>query len=413
MGGDSVRDEIEIKWTLAMRIIVASSSAPDLGHGISTYAREIAEAMIGLGIEVHFVSPTPSDRSWLRKHGIMHVSTDQGEDPFDAALRVLEYSQDKSIDGIINNDNPIVQSIAPALSCPLIAVGHLDKYSIATLACFQPEWSDYVVAISQDMQRKFVINNGVPLTRCPVIYNGVRDRGAADKSKTMNRRKIRAIYVGGVNRRKGVDLLLKAIEKNSKAWEGVVLDWYGGASKKIKRILEDVPYVRLHGHVASGVLRESLEKADILLFPSRAEGCPMAMLEAMSYGVVPIASDGTGAMRYLVQSGLEGYVCNLRHWPEQMLECVKHLRDNPDILIAMKQAVRKRYLAEFQSKDVATKLRDLILRPTVDRKKPRREFTVLRWHRPLRPDGLKAPLLDRFYIRFGFLRRAGKLRISE
>jgi len=397
-----------------MKILVGCSSPPDHGAGILTYAKELSESFLQLGMEVHFVSPPPKDWEWIRLHGIHHFSTTQDDDPVVAARQLVGYVSECQIDAVINNDNSLVQSISPAIPCPFVAVGHLGRTSIAALACFQPQWSDYIVAISNDMQRLYVTKHGVPLVKCPIIYNGIKDLGHDGNYSRRDSAALRVVYAGGYNRRlKGADLVLAAVRRSTAEWAGIRLDWYGGIPKKVARGLENLAHVRVHGRVPREELLHALRNADALLFPSRVEGCPMAMLEAMSLGVVPIASDGEGAMRYLITTGREGFACHLSQAATQILECLAHLRDQPGVLEEMKRAARVRFLHEFQCKRVADDLICLIRHPTIDRRHPPMRIKVLRWHRPLRPDGQKAPVVDRLFCRLGLLRHAGVLDLGN
>lgn len=391
---------------MRMKIIVGCSSPPDRGSGILTYSKELSESLIRLGIEVHFFSPTPKDWAWLLKFGIRHVSTDQQDDQIQLAANVLNYIKDQGISGVINNDNSLLQSISPGLRCPFIAIGHLGQTSIASLACHESSWSDYVVAISNDMQNTFVNKFAVPIVKCPIIYNGIHDQGRDGELIREDRTGLRVVYAGGFNRLKGADLLFKAI-RNPEEWRGIELDWFGSIPPKIAKRMAQFPHVRLHGHVEREKFLPIFRSADVLLFPSRVEGCPMTILEAMSLRVVPIASDGIGAMRWMITSGQEGYICYLTNWPNHMMSCLAHLRDHPHILNEMKRRVRARYLKEFQSEGVATKLLHLLKNPTVDRTRPMKRFKILRWHRPFHDAGSKASLVERFNFRFGRLKYVG------
>jgi glycosyltransferase involved in cell wall biosynthesis len=395
-----------------MRIIVGCSSAPDEGSGILTYAKQLTEELHRCGYELHFVSPAPVDRCWLNVNGIQHFSTSQNERPVPAASELIRYVQTHKIDAIINNDNSLLQSIAPGVACPFVTIGHMGRTTIAALACFRHEWSDYVVAISNDMQQRFVTRYRVPVVKCPIVHSGIMDLGPAHNISADGARPLKAVYVGGYNcQLKGADLVLQAALMPEARWQGIHLDWYGDVPANIKQRLEVCEHVTLHGHVKREQLVDALRGADVILFPSRIEGCPMALLEAMSLGVVPITSNGEGAMRWLVISGEGGYVCDLSRWPSQMLECLAHLRDSRSKLMYMKAATRKRVLDEFQSVKMVSRLLNLVESPTVERKYPSKRFEVLRLHRPVLPAGVKAPLLDRFFFRIGYLRRAGILEI--
>src|SRR5690606_11669235 len=48
--------------------------------------------------------------------------------------------------------------------------------------------------------------------------------------------------------------------------------------------------VTLHGNQSRDCIKESLKKSHFLVLPSKSEGWPKAVAEAMFFGVIPIAS---------------------------------------------------------------------------------------------------------------------------
>jgi glycosyltransferase involved in cell wall biosynthesis len=390
-----------------MKLMLGCSNKPDLGAGIAVYVRELADQFLRLGCEVHIVSPDPQTEGWCKDRHFHHFSCDERGDQRGHAARLLKYVQEHRIDGIINNDNSVLQSIAPGVACPFVSVGHFGSTSIAALASYQWRWCDYVVAISSDMQKRYVQKYGVPITRCPVIHNGIRDRGHDADYARKDVSVLRAIYAGGNNQFKGADIVLRAALTDNRLWTGIRLDWFGTLPDKVGRRLSRVAHVHVHGHVAHGVLLDFLQNSDVLLFPSRAEGCPMALLEAMSMGVVPIASDGEGAMRWLIESGQNGFICQLKSWDRQLMECLAHLQKNPSSLEHMKRSARARFLKEFDIGITAENILSLLRRPVVDRSCRPDHIDVLRWHRPM-----KVSSIDRLRFRFGWLRPAGTIQIS-
>lgn len=394
-----------------MKLLLASSSPPDRGSGINGACRNLCEGLVALGCEVHMLAPTPTSRTWLEEHGVLHVPCGQSESQRDTARRVLAYVHEVGFDGAINNDNSLLQSLAPVLPCPLVAIGHMTSTSIATLACFNLPWLDYVVAISSDMQQLFTTRFGVPVEKCPVVYNGMTDplAGAALTARVPG--PLRVVYAGGESYNKGARVLRAAIERAPAAWQGVRLDWFGVVSAGFRARIPAACDVHFHGRVPRPEFLARLAAADVFLLPSYAEGCPMALIEAMSFGAVPITSAGTGAMRWLVTSGQDGFVCDIRHWPVQLAGCLRLLRDETAMLAGLRAAARARYLDELQSSAVAARLLALLRRPMVARTTPSRRVVVLRWHRPLLPGSDKAPIIDRLSIRSGRLRVEGTIDV--
>ena len=148
-----------------MRILVSSSSPPDKGSGIVAAAKELSEALVGMGIDVHFLSPAPADRSWIEEHGVVHLESDQTQEPAEACRKLLDHVTKTGFDGAINNDNPHLQSIAPLLPCPIVSIVHMDRSTVAALAKHSSEWVDHVVALSPDMQNKLVRKFGLPAVK--------------------------------------------------------------------------------------------------------------------------------------------------------------------------------------------------------------------------------------------------------
>ncbi|HVF31211.1 MAG TPA: glycosyltransferase, partial [Pyrinomonadaceae bacterium] len=63
-----------------------------------------------------------------------------------------------------------------------------------------------------------------------------------------------------------------------------------------------------HGGVVSGTAKvRALSEADILLMPSKFEGLPLALLEAMAAGCVPVVSD-RGSVATAIEDGRTGFL---------------------------------------------------------------------------------------------------------
>lgn len=331
--------------------------------------------------------------------------------------------KDAGIDAAINNDNPVLQSLAPALPCPMLSVGHSEFGTQATLAYHAHEWVDHVVAISYDLQKIFVTRYGVPAFKCPVILNGARDHGAPSRQDAGDDRPLRLIYSGGVVRSKGAHIIAAMVSAENGAWRNAHLDCFGELPPKSVKRLKTVPNVTVHGRVPREEFMRALRQADILLFPSSREACPMTILEAMESATIPIASDGNGAMRWMIDSGTNGFICPVEDWAAQAMGCVRFLASDRSILRTMKDAARTRFESDFRTSDSVSKLLELLRRPTVDRRFPSLTIEALHWHRPHEPlrrrpatEAPRTSLLHRLLLRtssqLGYLRSAGSVDLS-
>lgn len=91
----------------------------------------------------------------------------------------------------------------------------------------------------------------------------------------------------------------------------------------------------------SGVMAES----DILLMPSRNEGVPNTIQEAMCLGVPVLASDAGGIPDVIVD-GQSGFVIPLSQ-PDRWYECLKALICQPDVRSRLSVAAKDRAVRDF------------------------------------------------------------------
>jgi glycosyltransferase involved in cell wall biosynthesis len=110
------------------------------------------------------------------------------------------------------------------------------------------------------------------------------------------------VFVGRLSAEKGPDIFCEIAERNAAQARFHV---YGDGPLRAQLEARYGGIVRFHGHVAdvAAVWRE----AGLLMVTSRAEGLPMACLEAMSHGV-PVAAANVGALAQVVQHGRAGWL---------------------------------------------------------------------------------------------------------
>ena len=110
------------------------------------------------------------------------------------------------------------------------------------------------------------------------------------------------IFIGRIDiYHKGLDILLEAIINKQEylRLHNVVFDIYGPENEDSNKLKEKVAVskvgdlFRLKGKIEGAMKDQVLRSADFFIMTSRFEGLPMAMLEALSYSLPCIASDGT------------------------------------------------------------------------------------------------------------------------
>lgn len=199
--------------------------------------------------------------------------------------------------------------------------------------------ADAVVANSnglRDMASKFET-----CVEIPVIPNGVK----LDKFISVDRKWTppRLLSVGRVVYQKGFDLAMRALaDLRSQPWEWTIAgDGPEMASlKKLASELEIENRIHFIGWQSKEQLLERYQQSNLFLFPSRHEGMPNAVLEAMACGLPVIATNIAGNEELIVDNRT-----GLLVPPENvgfLRTALERLLPEPALRFTMGQASRRR-----------------------------------------------------------------------
>lgn len=172
--------------------------------------------------------------------------------------------------------------------------------------------ADAVVTISA-YNRHFMVNRyGLPEATISVVHCGIDIERFAflARSAPPAGAPLRLLNVGRLVPEKGQDLLLHALARLRQQGLQLHLDMVGGgeleqALKALAVELNLGDCVSFHGVQPEQVVRQLHQRADVFVLPSRAEGLPVACIEAMAMGTVSIASRITGIPE-LIEHGVSG-----------------------------------------------------------------------------------------------------------
>ena len=145
------------------------------------------------------------------------------------------------------------------------------------------------------------------------------------------------VSVGSLINEKQPELFLQV----AKEFPTLQFDWIGegalrgGLEKTIRK--ENINNVRFLHKMNQKILSEKLPYYDLFLFPSIMEGFPNVVIEAMACGLPAIVFDAYGPEA--VVNGESGYVVNKI---EEMIEKIKLLQQNSDLLKIMSDKARER-----------------------------------------------------------------------
>jgi hypothetical protein len=101
----------------------------------------------------------------------------------------------------------------------------------------------------------------------------------------------------------------------------------------------------LAGRIPSEEIQAHLQDCDIVVLLSDYEGLPIALLEAMACGCVPVCLKMRSGIAELVEDGVTGLLVEDRD--EGFVEAIRRLRGNPDFLAELSANARAKVKAEF------------------------------------------------------------------
>lgn len=144
-----------------------------------------------------------------------------------------------------------------------------------------------------------------------LVY-GVEDTADVHKNPIKYDDRVCFVTIGYIESRKGQDLLLQAIlllpeEIRKKAVFYFVGQDSSVMAQQIKHKIQTIPEVIITGTVNRRQIDEILNKADVLVCPSRQDPMPTVAAEAMMNSVPCLISDATGTAAYLTD-GKNGMV---------------------------------------------------------------------------------------------------------
>ena len=141
---------------------------------------------------------------------------------------------------------------------------------------------------------------------------------------------LKFIFVGSLVKGKRPLLTIKIVEALHKKGRKVFLDIYGDGilNKELQKYIVDnelVGVVKLLGNKEKKIIKESFKEAHFLILPSKSEGWPKAVAEAMFFGTIPITTP-VSCVPFLLDYGNRGIL--VKPYLEQAVDSIeKELND--------------------------------------------------------------------------------------
>ncbi len=359
---------------------------PGMG-GNAVYAHHLAIALADAGVQVVYVHfPYNADAVRQREeHGVRHVHL-----PYDTIRQHFHAILDRQVpQRILIDERPDVvlfsdsvpqstvaaKEVAAALGIPVIAVKHLVLADNAWARAEQSRIlvdrslaaSSQVLTVSRENAQTLYQLFTVDPTRLHTVYNSVPAAFFAPRDDEA-RRVLRAEWGAGddtmvvfttarVLPQKGYDLQAKVLERLVRGGQldGFLFVWAGEAETNVWDTVQEA----LEGCGAQGHVRmlgrrtdisRCLDAADTFFLPSRGEGMPLSVIEAMAKGVPVIATAVSGIPEAIGDTGglLPDPNADADAMVDAAVSTLVKWKNDPAKRVALGQAAGRRATALFR-----------------------------------------------------------------
>ncbi len=173
----------------------------------------------------------------------------------------------------------------------------------------------YVITQTEEMRQQTISYYKLPPEKVVTIYNPLDEEAVKRQAQTSEDPYTHAgprfLFVGTIAYRKGVDILLEAFSTVKRDIPDATLTILGGkdgnyASNLVEK-WEGMEGIEFKGFVENPY--PYMAHCDVFVLPSRMEGLPNVLLEAMSLNKPVAATTCLPIVSQLVKEGVNGYLC--------------------------------------------------------------------------------------------------------
>jgi glycogen synthase len=225
------------------------------------------------------------------------------------------------------------------------------------------ERSRYLHGLTESVLRKTIADFHLHPQATAVIGRGLRDRGRSTKAKADDGRVVRVLFVGRLERRKGVDNLLAAARELIE--DGVAVEFtLAGANAdpsfraSFEREAMGRPAlseaVHFAGLVSDTQLHSLYADCDIVCVPSRYESHGVVLIEAMMFGK-PIVTCDAGGIGEVV-SDEDSALLSPPDDPHALAESLRRVAASADLRAELGARGRVNYEQRFDAGAVARQM---------------------------------------------------------
>lgn len=286
--------------------------------GVASYAHDFVEAFANR-YDIGVVTSDKYERAEDEATDIYHI---HGEDfSEENAGKFIALLQELKPDVVVNSAYPLVSMLSPYLDngIKIISVSHFVDGKLSWFAGFNADYADCVISLSTYgkvyLEHKFHIKDK---DKIKVVFNFMPEITPRYEQK-QSRKLLKIVYPGGCSYAKSAEVVCLALKRLLKTNLDFEFYWLGNTkiaggnsghfkTNHVEDCLPKDSRIRQIGPVPREQSKEILADANVFLLPSRGEGFPITLIEAMRSGCIAIVSDARHGSLDAITDGKNGII---------------------------------------------------------------------------------------------------------
>lgn len=223
--------------------------------------------------------------------------------------------------------------------------------------------ADKIIAVSSAVEQKLRSFRPKYADKMMTLHNltdveGIRAKGVEPVPEIFPEEKFNIVSCGRVSHEKGMDLAVEACAELVKLGHENLHWWIVGGGPAEDEVRAKIAELRMEDYVTMLGMKSNpypyIKQADLYVQPSRFEGYPMTILEALILGQPVVSTNNSGA-KEILQYGVTGVLCDIS--AQSIADKVHGLLKHFEVLEELKKNVAEtdmdsgnRYVINFLEK---------------------------------------------------------------
>ncbi len=207
-----------------------------------------------------------------------------------------------------------------------------------------------------ELKHKVKLDNLFVLPNCVDLDDALLFKRKADELQ-----EIKILFMGRISVSKGIELIYQAFQKLTVDGTRFTFILAGKGEDeayyvpKFQKLLGNS--FEFRGVVSGNEKTKLLKESTVFLLPSFFEGLPMALLEAMSFSLVPVVTD-VGSIKYVVENGKNGVLIN-KGAAEEIVTSIKGMDADKKYMHTLGENAQKYIFENFNPAEYVTALNNI------------------------------------------------------